>query len=81
MAHIALHTLICRVSVVEKPVHAAFGPNQDNVFGASQRFPQLLIECALQPEITALLAFALCTTVRSLDQGYPRPETLPNPWI
>jgi hypothetical protein len=39
--------LICRITVVEKPVHAAFGPHQHNVFGASQRFPQLLIECAL----------------------------------
>jgi hypothetical protein len=39
--------LICRIIVVEKPVHAAFGPHQHNVFGASQRFPQLLIECAL----------------------------------
>jgi hypothetical protein len=39
--------LICRIIVVEKPVHAAFGPHQHNIFGASQRFPQLLIECAL----------------------------------
>jgi hypothetical protein len=80
-AHIALRTLICRVSVVEESVHAAFGPHQDNVFGASQRFPQLLIECALQQQIAALFAFALCTTAHSLDQGYPRPKTLPNPWI
>jgi hypothetical protein len=50
---LALHTLICGVRIVEKPIHTAFRPHQDNVFCTSKSFPQLLIESSLQQQITS----------------------------
>jgi hypothetical protein len=49
-----LRTLIGGVVIIEKPIHASLCPHEDNIFGTTQCFPQLLIESALQQQLNSI---------------------------